>query len=54
MKKWLWSQLLVFRRDVVNEVFLKYSKEDRLYASHVRILNTRSAVCYDDTKHRQL
>ena len=54
MKKWLWSQLLAFRKDVVNAVFLKYSKEDRLYASHVRILNIQSAVRYDDTKHRQL
>ena len=29
--------LLTFRRDVVNRIFLNYSKEDRLPSSHVEI-----------------
>ena len=46
--------LLVFRRDVVNVIFLKYSKEGRLSSSHVGIRNVPSDVCYDDTKHYQV
>ena len=42
--------LLVFRRDVVNGIFLEYSKEDKLSTSHIGIRNTPSNVCYDDTK----
>ena len=30
---------LVFQRDIVNAIFLKYSKEDTLSSSHVGILN---------------
>ena len=44
---------LAFRRDVVNVIFLKYSKEDRLSSGHVGIRNIPSDVCYDDTKHYQ-
>ena len=42
---------LVFRRHIVNAVFLKYSAEGRLSSSHVGIRNTLSGVCYDDAKH---
>ena len=45
--------LLAFRRHVVNVIFLKYSKEDRLFSSHVGIRNISSDDCYDDTKHYQ-
>ena len=40
-----------FRRDFVNAIFMKYSKEVRLSSSHVEIRNIPSDVCYDDTKH---
>ena len=43
--------LPAFRRDVVNVIFLKYSKEGRLSSSHVGIRNIPLDVCYDDTKH---
>ena len=46
--------LLAFRRDVVNAIFLKYSKEGRLSSSHVGIRNIPSDVCYDDTKYYQV
>ena len=46
--------LLVFRRDVVNAIFLKYSKEDRLSLSQVGNQNIPSDLCYDDTKHYQI
>ena len=46
--------LLVFRREVVNAIFLKYSKEGRLTSSHVGIPNIPTDVCYDDTKHYQV
>ena len=46
--------LLVFRRDVVNAIFLKYSKEDRLSLSQVGNRNILSDPCYDDTKHYQI
>ena len=46
--------LLGFRRNVVNVIFLKYSKEDRLSSSHLGIRNIRSAVCYNDTKYCQV
>ena len=45
--------LLALRRDVVNAIFLKYSKEGRLSSSHLGIRNIPSDVCYDDTKHCQ-
>ena len=34
--------LLVFRRDVVSAIFMKYSEEDRLFSSHVGIRSIRS------------
>ena len=40
-----------FRRDVVNAIFMKYSKERRLSSGHVEIRNIPSNVFYDDTKH---
>ena len=43
--------LLAFRRDVVNAIFLKYSKEGRLSSSHRGIRNIPSDVRYDDAKH---
>ena len=43
--------LLAFRRDVVNEIYLEYSKEGKLSPSHIGIRNIPSDVCYDDTKH---
>ena len=46
--------LLVFRRDVANATFQKYSKEGRLSSSQVGIRNIASDVCYDDTKHYQV
>ena len=41
----------VFRRDVVNAVFLGYSKEVKLSSSYTGIRNISLDVCYDDTKH---
>ena len=41
--------LLVFRRDVGNATFLKYSKEAS--SSYVEIRNVPSDFRYDDTKH---
>ena len=47
--------LLAFQRDVVNAIFLKYSKEDRLPWSHVGIRNITSDVCYNgNTKYYQV
>ena len=46
--------LLAFRRDVVNAIFLKYSKEGRPSSSRVGIQNVPSDVCYDDIKHYQV
>ena len=46
--------LLEFRRDVVNEIFLKYSEEGTLSSSHIGIQNIASDVCYDGTKHYQI
>ena len=43
--------LLAFRRDVVNVIFLEYSKEDKLSTSRIEIRNIPSDVCYDNTKH---
>ena len=34
--------LLTFQRDVVDEIFLKYSKEGRLSSNHVGIRNITS------------
>ena len=45
---------LVFRRHIVNAVFLKYSNEGRLFSSHAGIQNIRSNVFYDHTKHYQV
>ena len=45
---------LVFWRHIVNAIFLKYSKEGRLFSSHVGIRNIPSDVCYDVTKHYQV
>ena len=46
--------ILVFWTDIVNAIFLKYSKEGRLSSSHVGIQNIPSDVCYDVTKHYQV
>ena len=43
--------LLVFRRDEVNVIFLKYSNEGRSSLSLVGIRHIPSDVWYDDTKH---
>ena len=45
---------LVFRRHVVNAIFLKYSKKGRFSSSHVGIRNILSDVCYDDANHYQV
>ena len=42
-------RLLVFRRDVVNAIFLKYSKKERLSSNRVGIRNIPLDVCYDET-----
>ena len=47
-------RLITFWRDVVNAIFLKYSKEGRLSSSYVDIWNVSSDVYYDDTKHYQM
>ena len=41
-----------FWRDLVNAIFLKHSKEDRLSSSHVGIRNIPSDVCYNNTKYQ--
>ena len=46
--------LLAFRRDVVNAIFLKYSKESRPSSSHLGIRNVPSDYCYDNAKHYQV
>ena len=46
--------VLGFWKDVVNEIFLKYSKEDRLPSSNAEIRNIPSDVCYDNSKHYQV
>ena len=39
---------MAFRRDdVVNAIFLKYSKEGKLFSSHAGIRNIASNICYD-------
>ena len=43
-----------FRRDVINAIFLKYSKEGRLCSSDVGIRNIPSDVCYNDLKNYQV
>ena len=45
---------LSFWRHIINAIFLKYSKEDRLSSSHVGIWNTGSDVCYNVTKRYQV
>ena len=45
--------LLALLKDVVNTIFLKYSKEGRLYSSDVEIRNVPSDVCNDDAKYYQ-
>ena len=46
-------RLLAFRKDVVNAIFLKYSKEGTLSSSHAGIRNIPSDGSNDDTKHYQ-
>ena len=46
--------LLAFRRHVVNVIFLKYPKENKLSSSHLGIRNIPSDVWFDDTKHYQV
>ena len=46
--------LLAFRKDVVNTIFLKYSKNSKLSSSHAGIRNIPSDVCYDNTRHYQV
>ena len=46
--------LLAFLRDVVNAIFLKYSKDSRLFSSQVRIQSIPSNICSDDTKYYQV
>ena len=41
-----------FWRDLINAIFLKHSKEDRLSSSHVGIRNIPSDVCYINTKYQ--
>ena len=41
-----------FWRDLINAIFLKHSKEDRLSSSHVGIRNIPSDVCYNNTKYQ--
>ena len=43
--------LLAFRRDVVNAIFLTYSKEGRLSSSHAGIRNTPSGEICEKTRH---
>ena len=43
--------LLAFRRNVINVIFLEYSKEGRFSSSHLRIRNIPLDVCCDDTKY---
>ena len=43
--------LLSFQRHVVSVIFLKYSKEGRLFSSHLGIPNIPSDVCYDGTEY---
>ena len=45
---------LAFRRDVVNAIFLKYSKKGRSFLSHVVVWNVLSDVCYDEKKPYQV
>ena len=42
------ESLLVLRRHVVNAIFLKYSKADRLSSSHFGIRNIPSDICCDE------
>ena len=42
---------LAFGRIVVNAIFQEYSKEGKLFPSHIGIRNIQSDICYDDTKH---
>ena len=46
--------LLAFRRDVVNVIFLKYSKKGRSSSGHLGIRNVPWDFCYDDTNHYQV
>ena len=46
--------LLAFPKDVVNAIFLRYSKEGRLSSSHAGIRNIPSDACYNVTKHFQV
>lgn len=42
--------ILAFRRELMNAIFLKYSKEGRSSSSHVRCRNITSDACYSNTK----
>ena len=46
--------LLTFLRDIVNAIFLKYSKEGRSSSSLLGNRNVSTDSCYDDTKHYQV
>ena len=46
--------LLAILRDVINAIFLKYSKEGRSSSSYVGNRNAQTYVCYDDTKYYQV
>ena len=39
------------QRDVVNAIFLEYSKEDKLSPRYIGIRNIPSDICYDKAKH---
>ena len=45
---------LIFQRNIVIAIFLKYLKEGRLSSGHVGIRNIPSDICYDDIKHYQV
>ena len=42
--------LLAFRRDIINAIFLKYSKEGRSSSSDVPFRNITSDACYANSK----
>ena len=45
---------LIFQRNIVIAIFLKYLKEGRLSSGHVGIRNIPSDICYDNIKHYQV
>ena len=54
MKAMSFCLFLLFEDMLLMQFFLKYSKKDRLFKSHLGIRNIPSDVCYDDTKHYQV